>query len=160
MKKIFTIGKFALRPTTRKSNRLDVAVELNYNKNNLPVFYATALIWNSTNTMTLTTGQCFDYLLKRLPELKDNQLFMTIYDLWYKHHRNDMDASANDEQRNAVKEYCEKHNGYSYEGVCDFLKRKKLYTVIVDGKSCCYGYGWWYRSIPNEDLNKILELFS
>ena len=158
MKKFFMIGKFAYRPKSKKSNTLIVNIELN-NIDTKPSFSASCDLWNCENTDIVAGGQSFETFLEWFPELRKNELFMKIYNLWYRNHLNDMDASANEAQRNAVKEYCDKHNGYDYNGVCNFLKKKNLYTVEVDGKECKYGHEWYYRPIPSEDMIEILKLF-
>ena len=159
MTKTFFIKKLTHCPTNKKTNKLEITIELKEKEKGKPCFSASCDLWDCTNTEIIMGGQIFDSILKSYPELKDDETFMTIYELWNKHHLNDMDASANDEQRKAVDTYCRKHGGYNYDGVCNFLKKKKLYSVVVDGVKCKYGEAWYYRPIPENDLKKILELF-
>ena len=158
MEKTITIGKFAYYPTNKKSNTLKIIVSLEEKKPGEPIFAACCNLWNCRNTDTIYSGQSFDSLLECIPELKDNELYMKIHRLWKKHHLNDMDASANDAQRKAVDEYCKDHK-YDYDRVCDFLKKKNLYEVEVNGEKCKYGYAWYYRPIPEDDMKEIMELF-
>lgn len=157
MKKEISLGKFDYMNSGKRDYEFVVYLELIYNDDK-PRFSASCELWNPRYTDIEFGGQSFDTALDVLPQLKDDELFMKIYNLWEKHHLNDMDASANDEQRNAVKEYCENHETYDYDRVCDFLKEKGLFEVIVDGKPCKYGHSWYYREIPEDDLNEIKRL--
>ena len=160
MEKTITIGKFNYYPQNRKSNTLQVTISLEEKESGKPIFTASCDLWNCRNTDTICGGQSFDSILEYIPELKDNELYMKIYHLWKKHHLNDMDASANDAQRKAVNDYCKDHEKYDYGRVCDFLKKKNLYEVEVDGKMCKYGHEWYYRPIPENDLKEIMNLFN
>jgi hypothetical protein len=159
MEKIITIGKFAYHPSTRRANTLTVHISLDEKIVGKPVFSGSCNLWNCRNTDIIFGGQSFDSCLVIFPELNENELFMKIYRLWKKHHLNDMDASANDAQREAADEYLKDHK-YDYSRVCDFLKEKNLFEVEVDGRKCKYGHEWYYRSIPEDDLNEIKSIFN
>jgi len=157
MKKTFSFGKFAVYGKTRVN---EIAVEVSYetasNGNNAMRFSVCAEVWNARHTDIVMGGQCLDSLLEYLG---DNEKFKTIYGLWERNHLNDMDASANDAQREAVKEY-EKTNAYDYDKVCEYLKERNLFEVEVNGKKCKYGYEWYYREISEEDKKTIERLLT
>lgn len=158
MHRRISFGKFDFYKRGRKINEITVDVYLE-NRDGKTVFSSCCSVWNATHTDIVCGGQSFDAVLKVIPSLKDNELFATIYDLWKNYHSNDLNASANDEQRNAEKEFCKKEP-YDYDKVCSYLAEKNLLDVIVDGKVCRYGAQWYYREIPEEDLIKIREIIN
>ena len=62
-------------------------------------FAASANLYNVRKTDIIMGGQCFDTLLKEIPELSQNELFQEVYDLWSKYHLNDMHAGTTSRPR-------------------------------------------------------------
>ncbi len=145
-----------------------VSVELELNNGN---FSAVADLWRQDYSDILMGGQCFDELLNDYPELKDNDVFMEVYDLWNSYHLNDMHAGT-PEQEKAIEEWKSQGNKYDYEKVCEYLKSKGLYEVSTstidkeanpkykncEEKTYKYGHDWLKESILDKDLERIKSL--
>lgn len=157
----------------RKVNKVVVRVELKNNKENKPVFSASAMVYNARGTDCVAGGQCLDTLKKFF---RGNKKFNDILGLWERNHLNDMHTGT-PEQEKAIKEseenglfaeveeklqkeldekwtYC-KHTPSWYDVACEVLKQKGLYEVQVEGKPYQYGHGWLYESISDDDLKLI-----
>lgn len=97
-------------------------------------------------------GQCKDEVYAIL---KHNKLFLEIYELWEKHHLNNMHAGT-ERQEETLKlfttEYKKEHKVQpSYKEQCDYLAEHNL--LIDNGYK--YGSNWLYRPIPKQDLKRI-----
>ena len=99
MKRTIDIQKVDGYGKGRKNCMVNVELELD-NGN----FSASANLWRSDDSDILMGGQCFDDLLNDYPELKDNDVFMEVYDLWKKYHLNNMHTGTT-EQEKAVEEW-------------------------------------------------------
>ena len=158
MRKVFKFGKIAWNGS-RKINAVEIEVEWKENNHGKMVFSVCGDVWNSTHTDCVCCGQCLDHIL---PYLRFNKKFKEIYRLWELYHLNDMNAGTR-EQKAALDEAKEKgilkKNGWNYDAECEYLKSIGLYEVEYDGKPYKYGHGWIYYDIPQEDINKIEELF-
>lgn len=84
MKREINIQKVDGYGNGRKSCMVSVELELN-NGN----FTASADLWRQDYSDILMGGQCFDELLNDYPEIKDNDVFMEVYDLWNSYHLNE-----------------------------------------------------------------------
>lgn len=157
MTKVISFGKFAV---SGKNPANEIVVELNYKKNaaGQPCFSAMGTVYTANHRDCVMGGQCLEALKAYL---HSNELFMQIYGLWKRNHLNDVDACADDQQREAVQEYMESHgNRYDYDAVCKFLQDRGIYTVYINGVPCTYGMQWYYRPISREDqktIRKIME---
>lgn len=155
-KRVFQFGKIALG--SRKENAVDVTIELSENENKQLVFAASGRVWNRTHKNTRLGGQCLDEIAKYVK----NPTFKEIHRLWKLYHLNDMNAGTV-EQENALRDAVKKGiipsmSGNYYNEHCEYLKSIGLYEVEHEGKTYKYGHGWLYRAIPDDDLNKIMEL--
>jgi len=151
-KRTISFGKFPISGK-RRTNEITVDIEYRNCNTSRPSLSICGYSWRTNHSDCIHGGQCFDELKRYL---SGNGLFMTIYGLWKRNHLNDLDACANDEQRNAVEAYLKNHDGeYDYDGVCEYLKRKGVYTVDVNGEPCTYGMQWYYRPISKEDKKLI-----
>jgi hypothetical protein len=72
--------------------------------------------------------------------------FMKVWDRW---HLNDMRAGTL-EQEQAIREWKEKGNKYTYQTACEYLKSVGLYEVNDEGKTYKYGYEWKFEQVPSE----------
>lgn len=157
MRKKINFGKIDYNRTGRKINLVEVEIALEEKKQGMPVFTASAMVWNSEHTDCVMGGQCLDELLK-YKELKNNKQYQKIVELWEKHHLNDMHAGTI-EQEEAIDNWKKQGNKYDYNEVCEFLKSVGLYEVEYEGNPYKYGHGWIYRAIPQNDLEEIKALF-
>jgi hypothetical protein len=157
MKKIFEFGKIAWYGS-RKINAVEVEVEWKENNHGKMVFSVCGTVWNATHTDCVCAGQCLDEIL---PYLKWNKKFKEIHRLWKSYHLNDMHIGTR-EQENALNEAVKVgkiQSRSAYTECCEYLKSIGLYEVELNGKTYEYGHGWIYYDIPQEDINKIEELF-
>ena len=155
MKKMFSCGKIDAYGIGCKNCEVEVEIELKENSERKPIFSANAKVWNNTHSATLISGQCFDTLYEEAEELRNNETFITIYQLWQRNNLNDMNAGT-PAQEELVRKYNRKFNNYDYDSVCKYLKDHNL--LIDNGYK--YGSAWLYREISEEDLkmiNKLLE---
>lgn len=167
MKRTIDIQKVDGYGNGYKNCMVDVELELG-NGN----FSASANLWRSDySDILLMGGQCFDNLLNDYPELKDNDVFMEVYDLWKKYHLNYMHACT-PEQEKAIASWKAQGHKYDYKEACDYLKSINLYEVPVstidleanpkyaDSKEKTYKYGhdWLKETIPERDIARIESL--
>ena len=143
MKKIIDFGKIAYSGN-RKINAVTIEVELSEDEK--PVLSISGDVLNSRGTDDVICGQCLDELL---PYFKNNAKFKEIYRLWKLYHLNNLHAGT-EAQENLLKE----HHVTNYQEACDLLKKHHLYK----DNGYRYGSGWLYRSIPENDLKKIIEI--
>lgn len=174
MKRTFSFGKYAVRNPNRKVNEITVDMELRSTDKG-PELSICGDAWNSSHTDCIIGGQCLDSLSKYV---NGNKVFNELYRLWRSYHLNGMHAGTI-EQDKAIedskidgtweieKDRLDKiekakypwSNASHYDIVCEVLKEKGLYEVMLeDGKPYRYGQGWLYRAIPSEDLDKINKL--
>lgn len=144
MKKIFNFN-CKVRRNERNYNAVAV-VEVELTDDN--VFTASAnLEW--AGKWFGMSGQCLDELKKYI----HNDTYDTIYNMWKKHHLNDLHAGTV-----AQEEALEKagYTGWAnnYKECCDYLESIGLF----DDNGYKFGHGWLKREIPDEDLNTIKEL--
>lgn len=144
-----------------------VSVDLEFKDGN---FSACADLWNANHSDILMGGQCFDDLINEYPELKKNDLFMEVYDLWKNYHLNDMHAGT-PEQEAAIEKWKADGNKYDYKEACKYLETVGLYEVPIetahfnnpgakkpDEKTYRYGHGWLKEEIPEADIARIESL--
>lgn len=152
--KTFKFGKVTYR-SNRKANLVDVTINLYLRENNKIEFTASGRIWNHIHSDIYCGGQCLDEIAKYVhtPEFK------VIYTFWKKYHLNSLHAGT-EEQEDFLKEYFKAENiRYDYSEAKKALEENNLLTVkLSDGIDYTYGTGWLYRAIPEEDLNKIVNL--
>lgn len=153
MKKKFNFGKIDFDGTGKNRNLVIVEIELT-DKN---VFTASARIWDNLRRDIVAGGQCLDEL-NNYPLIRNNKEFKTIFEMWKKHHLNDMHAGTEAQEKaldehDAVSELKLRYAS-NYKEACNFLEEKGL--LIDNGYK--YGTGWIKREIPSEDLKKIKEL--
>lgn len=158
MKKTFHLGKIDLNKCGRKINLVTLTVELKENEKRLPVFSASACVWNSKRTDILWGGQCLDGL-NTFRAIKNNSIFSKVYEWWKKYHLNDMHVGTVEQE--LALECWHNNNGTKADFAkdCEYLKTIGLYEVKHNGKLYKYGSGWIYREIPQNDLEGIKELF-
>lgn len=128
-----------------------VVVEVKLKKEE--VFLANAYVMEPDGSDCIIGGQCLDEIL---PYLKDDKLFVEIYDLWEKYHLNSHNAGTR-EQMNALKG---RSNGSfeTYHDNVKYLKSVNLYEVEYEGEPYLYGHGWIHFDIPKKDLQRIKEI--
>lgn len=158
MKRTFHFGKIAYA-SERKTNAVDVEIELQDDKAGRPVFTACAGIWNNLHTDWVCGGQCLDSL-NEYKSLRTNPTFAKIYGLWKRNHLNAMNAGTVEQEKWLRENGYYDH--YDYTKACEGLKSAGLYEVPhpETGKPYKYGHGWVYRAISTEDMTAILELFA
>lgn len=156
MKKIFQFGKVAYDGIS-KTNLVEVEINIKTDKEDRPVFSASATVWNSSKTDCYLGGQCLDTIIENYGnQLKNKPLYNAILGLWHRNHLNDKNAGT-PAQTSAVNEFI-KGKRYEYSEVCEHLKFIGLYEVDLDGSPYKYGHGWIYRDISPEDLDLINTL--
>lgn len=127
-----------------------------------PELSISATVYNKDQTDIICTGQCLDTISET--NLGQNTLFQEIYDLWQKHHLNDMHAGT-PAQEKALKDAIENEilsKSASYTEQVAYLKSIQMYVdeTVKDskGKGYRYGHGWLYEPIPDEDIKRIEKL--
>ena len=148
MKKIFEFGKIDFYGTGRKTNAVTIEVELSEGN----VFSACGYIWNIRRTDCVCGGQCLDEIY---PFKKNNPTFKAIYEMWKKHHLNDMHAGT-EKQEEALEKAGYTGWANDYEECCKYLKSIGLY----EDNGYKFGTGWLKREISEEDLKIIRGLLS
>ena len=156
----FTFGLVSFKGQ-RTRCRPTVDVRLRYDRHGRPCFSAMAdVVCGRSYVMG---GQCLDSIHRDSFAMRHSPTFKMIYGLWKRNHLNDLNASVNDEQQKFVDEFIVANGGenfrYDYTKVCDYLKSIGKFSYVVDGKTCNYGEGWYYRPISDEDMAAIKELF-
>lgn len=149
-----------------------VDIELK-NKFKKPTLSITATIYNPQKTDIICAGQCLDTIAAT--NLGKTPLFQEIYDLWKKHHLNDMHAGTPAQEkalRDAIKAgilpatcdytkqvaYLKSINLYT-DKYTETIGTNKLTNVkTTETKDHCYGCGWLYQPIPTADLARIQKL--
>lgn len=142
--------------------RPTVDVRIHYDKHGRPCFSAMANVMCGRSWVT--GGQCLDSIYRDSFGMRHSPTFKLIYGLWKRNHLNDMKAAVNEEQDKLVDEFVAKHcdDCYGcnrYNKICDYLKSIGKFSYVVDGETCNYGEKWYYRSISDEDMTAINELF-
>ena len=156
MKKKFSFGKVAYLNPNIKNNAVEV--EWKPNSQGRMVFTASGEIWNNIHTDIYCGRQCLDEL-NEFSSVRNNPTFKEIYRLWKLYHLNDMHAGTVEQENSIKAHFGNKYADYSEK--CEYLKSVGLYEVAhpYTGEPYCYGHGWLYREIPEEDIQKIEELF-
>ena len=148
LSKTFKFNKIAFYGT-RRINTPEVEVELRDTAKG-PELSICGSVWNSKHTDCLMCGQCLDELAE-FDSLRDNDLFMKLYNLWKNYHLNAL-KSGGPLQEAALKDCADS----SYEERCLYLESRGL--LYEDGIK--YGAQWWYHRIPDNDLKEILDLLA
>lgn len=159
MKKIFEMGKIAYHKKNA-TNRVTIEVELKDTKKG-EVFSASGKVWTESGSDIVMGGQCLDELAQ-YESISNNETFKLIYDMWEKHHLNNLHAGTVEQEEALEKAVIDgnlsSYNASSYKECCEYLKSIGLYEVEYKGQPFKYGYGWLFREIPQEDLKKIEAL--
>lgn len=189
MKKTFNFGKIAYANPNRKANLVTVTVELRkrggeptftYNRatgemvstgNHTPKYVELSIcgdIWNARQTDCLCGGQCLDTIAEYRDQLREPELFDTIYDFWKRYHLNSMHAGT-PEQEAAIEIWKQQGNKYDYAAACDMLKELGLYEVNYTGLSVGrrydnepyrYGSAWLVQELPGDVLIRVEHMLS
>lgn len=163
----YKFGKIDATDNGKKSNSVEIEVKLSESREGLPVFSASAMVWNAFHTDIIRGGQCLDYIAKT--SIGHNKAFRQIYDMWQKHHLNDMHAGTPAQEAALEQAVADgKLSGYganNYEATCDYLRsidlyEDKEYLVVRDGEPVPYKYGsgWLTQQIPEADLAVIKDM--
>jgi hypothetical protein len=137
---------------TFNTKKYIITIYLNRTEGRKPIFTVSALVKAIGEHEIIACGQCRDEVYAIL---KRNRLFKEIYELWEKHHLNNMHAGT-ERQEETLKlfktEYKKEHKVQpSYKEQCDYLAEHNL--LIDNGYK--YGSSWLYRPIPKQDLKRI-----
>lgn len=146
-------GRIDAEGVGRKENKIQVFLTLNEETPEKPIFTVQGCIENAQGTDWVSGGQNQEQMMNHL---HNNRLFVEIYNLWNKHHLNDIHAGT-PEQENYLNQY-KKEKGLStidYHESVNVLKAANLYTVEHEGKTHRYGNAHIYHEIPEKDLARI-----
>lgn len=143
-KTTFNFGKVDAYGTGKKSNEITVEAQIKDG-----VFTASGNVWNSKHTDIISGGQNLDELKGYL---KGNKEFENVYNMWKKHHLNDMHAGTI-KQEEALNKKFGGVNANKYEEQVDYLKSVGLY----EDEGYKFGTGWLKRDIPEEDMKNIVD---
>lgn len=161
--KTINLGKimYVKNDTNTKENDLEVKIAVGYNKDGVMVFSASCTVWEWGRRDIIICGQCFDRIIPYRPQMtEENQkLFDEIYDLWKKHHMNDLHAGT-ELQESKLREYRRYQwfitdPRFNYDRDCHILT--SLGCLYDNGYK--YGSGWLTRPIPEDDKKRIIALF-
>ena len=128
MEQTISFGKIDYNQRGRRNCEFTVDMSLT-EENGVPVFSASADVWNPSHTDIYTGGQCLDDVPC------DDPLFLEIKDLWKRNHLNDMHAGSI-KQEMALKTAEEKNPGIfrdKYSGI--YLDKDMNPHLIVDENS-------------------------
>ena len=157
LNKTFSFGKIAFNRANRKTNAVDVEVELRDSPQG-PVFSAMGNIWNERHSDLVSGGQNLDTIAKYVRD----PVFQKIFGWWLLWHLNDINAGT-PEQTAAINQWELDGNKYDYNKACDYLKSIGLYEVphpTRKGETYKYGHEWLYRPIDPKDLREMKELLA
>lgn len=158
MEKKFDIIKVDGYFRGRNNCQLDIECRMNFDNQGRMTFAASANVWNSRHTDILMGGQCFDTVVREFPAVMKNPIFREVYDLWQKHHLNDLHAGT-------VKQEAILNKWWNRGHRSDYNTDKRVLNLlgyledIYEGKPYKYGTAWLYREIPADDQKRIKALF-
>lgn len=161
MKRTITFGKVDYNENGRKNHLVELEIELK-DYPHKPVFSVCGSVWKPDKRDIVMGGQCIDSIWEYYSdELQNPTLYKEIMELWQKYHLNDLVAGT-PEQEAAVSAWKAEGNKYEYDKACEHLKSVGLYEVPLekDGYILPYKYGhsWLYRPIPEQDLQRIVNI--
>lgn len=139
MEKVINMG-WAKFPNDSRRHKIVVNVELKLNVEGKPVLSMFGEIKGRV------CGQCPDTIKKYAVEKRQN--FDEILDIWKAWHLNDMHAGT-ERQEQALK----RAGIRDFDAACKYLQEQGIYE---DG-GYKYGFGWLYKAIPRDVLNKIFS---
>ena len=96
------------------------------------------------------SGQCLEEIYNYF---NDNETMATIYNMWKKHHLNDLHPGT-EAQEEALEKVGLTEWGNKYNECCDYLKSVNLY----EDNGYKFGTGWLKRDISSQDLEIIKGL--
>lgn len=153
-KRVFELCKVDYHGNGRKTNLVTIDIRLS-GMVGKPAFSASGGIWNNKtgqNKDYETCGQCLARLLE-YKEVAYNKTYQEIYELWSEYHLNDQNAGTVRQER-ALKKAGITNNNYSYDKALAYLESNGL------NEEYKYGSEWLYRAIPDDDLQRIYNLFN
>ena len=121
---------------------IEATITIELNENN--VFTASGWLQEGRRCYS---GQCLEEIYNYF---NDNETMATIYNMWKKHHLNDMHPGT-EAQEKALEEAGLTHWANEYKKCCDYLESIGLY----EDNGYKFGTGWLKREIPQEDLQII-----
>ena len=188
MKRTFKLGKIAYNGRARKTNAVEITVELRNrggdatftigpNKERIPTGKNTPEyvelsisgdIWNARHTDIWCGGQCLDTIAVFRNQFTpaNQELFDLLYDLWKKYHLNGMHAGT-PIQEAFIAGLKTMGFKYDYKRACILLKDAGLYEVEFTGKTIGrmydhepykYGSAWVIEDLPGDVLLKVEHL--
>lgn len=125
---------------------IEATVTIELKENN--VFTATGWLKEERRCCS---DQCLE---KNYNYFNDNETMATIYNMWKKHHLNDMHPGT-EAQEEALEKAGYTSWANKYYECCEYLKSINLY----EDNGYKFGTGWLKREIPQEDLEIIKGLF-
>lgn len=155
------VKTFKFEPVPK--TKCTITLELNEKKEGPALsICGTILVFNAATRAYDCTcaGQCIDTMAAEFPQLTDDKIFATLYDIWKNWHLNDLKAGT-PAQEAALKEAhgTGELETYDYRLACDYLRSIDLYEDRWDGKAYAYGTGWLYWPLPDEVRDTVQELF-
>lgn len=144
-KAIISFGKVDAYGNGRNNNEVTIEMELKDGR-----FSASGNIWNSKHTDIISGGQNLDEIKEYL---KGNKDYERIYNMWQKHHLNDMHAGT-EKQEEALNKKFGGVNANKYDEQVAYLKSINLY----EDNGYRFGSGWLKRDIPQDDLKEIVGI--
>lgn len=156
-KTTFNFGKIDFYGIGRKINAVEVEVNLKEYADSTYGFTVSGYIYNARHTDIIMGGQCLDdeAFVKLSAE---NKLLKELIRLWKAYHLNNLHAGTYEQEKALNK--VNLRGAIDYDKACDYLKSIGLYKVEYKGKPYRYGSGWINYLIPQDDLEKIYQLFS
>jgi len=132
-----------LKELDKKTIEATITIELNENN----VFTASGWLQEGRRCCS---GQCLEEIYNYF---NDNETMVTIYNIWKKHHLNDMHPGT-EAQEEALEKAGYTSWANKYNECCDYLKSINLY----EDNGYKFGCGWLKRDIPSQDLEIIKGL--
>ncbi len=159
-KKTINLGKIDANGRGRKSNAVDIEVEIKNRENatdwatqkklhNVPELIISGAIWNERHTDWQSGGQNSEEISKLFP---NNAKVQRLVEIWEQYHLNDMRAGS--------KKQTEALEGLKYEGNDLYdaekkhLKSKKL--LVDNGYE--YSSAWLYQPLPQSIIDEVKQL--
>lgn len=154
LSKTFSFPKVAYY-SSKRVNRPEVELTLRYNDENKPCLSICGSIWNSKHTDCVVCGQCLDDMMG-IDELRNDELFRTLYNLWKNWHLNDLTAGTT-KQEQALNEARKSGKQLNcYDDACKYLES----IGLLSDDGYVYGTKWLYREIPEDAMSTIESLLA
>lgn len=162
-KRVISLGKIAYTNQGRKSNELEIEVNIRNTKeardwdtleelHNVPNISLSGGVWNARKTDIVSGGQMLGEVYRYVAADKKER-YKEMVKIWRQYHLNDTNSGTK-RQTEALEAADLKGDNYNYEKAVEHLKLIGLY----EDRGYIYGHGWLYKPVPAEVVTRLKEL--